>query len=551
MSVRTFPPEPQNFYGTRIKAIGVGVYGKIYVTEKGYIQKVVSSKDGGMIPEVVNTLILDHPSIIKYVNVYNTPEASVLIMNWYPGDLRTLIDAGIIVGNTPLFLSIAYQLINALAYLDSHNIIHRDIKPENILYRSDTSWDYKVVLTDFGLSLGKASYLNPDISLAYTICYRAPEVLTSNRYTSSADVWALGCTLYELYTGEMLFSVPDESPDDMTDIMFQNIYQTLGPPDVHSYVYNDFMDRLVSTGSSTATSSSSSSNNFEKFDISVLRILMGMLNPSPELRKSIYDFQYFEVFREHTSILPPVINLTSFKMLGNFFRAIDYSPLGSMKSITPQSIKIVVQWLFNLSFRYDFSDVYLHTTFQTFLRYLCLKPEYPVSNIHMCLLSCMGIVSSFLGEPLTFSDLVIIGQKTFKEEEILETQYDILSALNYDLHLTTPLEEILVLKEDFPKEVIKLAIRLLNASLYLIGSRIEGIVMYSSEMAFLCLDTARVYYDSSYKSDYMLEIKYFIEGLKIHHSSPTVTLYPLIKYDVWTSLLQNLVYKFSIMDEME
>ena len=98
---------------------------------------------------------------------------------------------------------------SGLAYLHGHEILHRDIKPDNILINSDG--DY--VISDFGISTRMRSTMrrssmrqNKDADISGTIAYMAPEMFTkSPSAVKATDIWALGATLYELMTGELLF----------------------------------------------------------------------------------------------------------------------------------------------------------------------------------------------------------------------------------------------------------------------------------------------------------------------------------------------------------
>ena len=98
---------------------------------------------------------------------------------------------------------------SGLAYLHGHEILHRDIKPDNILVNSDG--DY--VISDFGISTRMRSTMrrssmrqNKDADTSGTIAYMAPEMFTrSPSAVKATDIWALGATLYELMTGELLF----------------------------------------------------------------------------------------------------------------------------------------------------------------------------------------------------------------------------------------------------------------------------------------------------------------------------------------------------------
>ena len=90
---------------------------------------------------------------------------------------------------------ITVELCLGIKEIHSKNIIHRDLKPENI-FISD---DYKIKIGDFGISkiLDGTDYAQ---TFAGTFCYLAPEIINGNKYTNKADIWSLGCILYELCT---------------------------------------------------------------------------------------------------------------------------------------------------------------------------------------------------------------------------------------------------------------------------------------------------------------------------------------------------------------
>ena len=94
----------------------------------------------------------------------------------------------------------AHQIFMALALMRRCNIMHADLKPDNILVSESRSL---LKICD----LGSASDVSENALTPYLASrfYRAPEVILGLPYDSSMDVWAVGCTLYEMYTGKILF----------------------------------------------------------------------------------------------------------------------------------------------------------------------------------------------------------------------------------------------------------------------------------------------------------------------------------------------------------
>ncbi len=99
------------------------------------------------------------------------------------------------------------QCAETLAVAHRRDIVHRDIKPSNLFLRNGSISD--VVIVDFGIAhrLMERSRLTQTGALLGTPAYMAPEQARGQRIVSaSADVFSLGCVLYECLTGDPLFA---------------------------------------------------------------------------------------------------------------------------------------------------------------------------------------------------------------------------------------------------------------------------------------------------------------------------------------------------------
>ncbi|MCB9622407.1 MAG: protein kinase [Sandaracinus sp.] len=160
-----------------------------------------------------------HPAIVEHVAHGNTPSSEpYLAMEWLEGhDLRTHLsrrgDATLPARSAPAALfhvdevvALARRVASALAELHRQGIVHRDVKPANLfLVDGDPT---RVKLLDLGAAavVEAERRLTMTGGLVGTPAYMAPEqVRASDGITPAADVWALGCVLYECLTGAPAF----------------------------------------------------------------------------------------------------------------------------------------------------------------------------------------------------------------------------------------------------------------------------------------------------------------------------------------------------------
>ncbi len=118
------------------------------------------------------------------------------------GDAETALIAGTITASRAV--EIIADIAKALDYAHSQGVIHRDVKPANFLIAGDG----RVLLGDFGIAHRWGEVDAPD-SIAATLAYAAPEVLSGQHIDGRADVYSLGCSLFRLLTGRTPFPSGD------------------------------------------------------------------------------------------------------------------------------------------------------------------------------------------------------------------------------------------------------------------------------------------------------------------------------------------------------
>jgi serine/threonine-protein kinase len=141
---------------------------------------------------------LNHPNIAALHTAFRHENQLVMIMEYVDGqDLRRCLVSGV-----SLEQAVAYtrQVLMALDYAHSKNVVHRDIKPSNIMLTRDG----RVKLLDFGIALA-----TPDPRLTMTgsvvgsMHYIAPEQIYGESPDERSDLYAMGVTLYEMLTGRL------------------------------------------------------------------------------------------------------------------------------------------------------------------------------------------------------------------------------------------------------------------------------------------------------------------------------------------------------------
>jgi serine/threonine protein kinase/tetratricopeptide (TPR) repeat protein len=152
---------------------------------------------------------LRHPGIVSYVaHGLTEEEQPFLAMEWLEGE-----DLARRLARDPLSLSESLQVLrraaSALAAAHAQGIIHRDLKPSNLFLRAGQPGD--VVVLDFGLAHVHAASqaLTGSAMVLGTPGYMAPEQASNlHELSPGADIFSLGCVLYECLAGQAPFRAP-------------------------------------------------------------------------------------------------------------------------------------------------------------------------------------------------------------------------------------------------------------------------------------------------------------------------------------------------------
>jgi YVTN family beta-propeller protein len=152
-----------------------------------------------------------HPHVVPIHNAGEEAGLLFVTMDLIEGsDLRELLsDRGALAPEHAIDLLV--QLAAALDAAHERGLVHRDIKPGNILIEDRRTGEH-VYLTDFGLTkrIGSASGVTATDAFVGTLDYVPPEQVLGERLDACADVYALGCVLYEMLVGKTPFDDREE-----------------------------------------------------------------------------------------------------------------------------------------------------------------------------------------------------------------------------------------------------------------------------------------------------------------------------------------------------
>ncbi|XP_065029940.1 3-phosphoinositide-dependent protein kinase 1-like isoform X4 [Musa acuminata AAA Group] len=190
---------------------------------------------------------LDHPGIIRLCFTFQDTHSLYMALECCEGGelFDQITRKGYLSEDEARFY--AAEVVDALEYIHGVGLIHRDIKPENLLLTADGH----IKIADFGsvkptrdsqMTVLPSSSNEKACTFVGTAAYVPPEVLNSCPATFANDLWALGCTLYQMLSGSSPFKDASEW------LIFQRIItRDLKFPEFFSHEARDLIDKLLDT----------------------------------------------------------------------------------------------------------------------------------------------------------------------------------------------------------------------------------------------------------------------------------------------------------------
>ena len=477
---------------------------------------------GRLLRDIYYMKMFNHPNIVKLINPINemsiqpgnksqpndrsqvfpqktfSKRKQVIGYNIrkYDGTILDYVD--MIRQNKNLRKQILYQILNGLDHIHKSNLIHNNINPTNVLL-----YGTSVKLSDFRFMFNNSSATSNNNLLAMN---KSPEVLLKLESDNKVDIWAVGCIMYFILTGEPLM------------ITEKNIYD---------FSVKDSLDKL-------------SINNIDKYE---LDLLVNLLLVDKDLRFStseailheyFYDIYNFIMLGDLLAynINPYVI----YKFIDNTnldyynkqkFKVDNYNLLLHSSSLTNLTIKLDEDKLFDnirLILKLDMVDdrllfqiiyCYIHYISKCrFTNNLLDKPHVITSCINY--VKCLNYSNGLSIETNDSSN----NNKYLKIYKVIECTYDISSKLN---KVVSPFDFLYIYKEimDMSNDIYKLATIICKCCLFDIDllcecpKLISYCSLYISNLILRDCDYSSLFNYIHDSSDFWVNLELLIQDITI------------------------------------
>jgi eukaryotic-like serine/threonine-protein kinase len=216
------------------KMIGEGAFAATYLAEDMKLLRPVAVKllrsqhvtDDGFTArferEAQVAAQVSHPNVVQVHDYGHDGQHVFIVMHYVSGPTLAEYVRRQKRLSSDEVIRIVGQVLGGLAAIHERGIVHRDIKPQNILLEDDLT----PMLSDFGVAYSplESSLTQTGMTIG-TAAYMAPEQATGEQVGPRADLYAVGCVLYELLTGQLPFT-----GQGALQVMYQHVSDEPVPP---------------------------------------------------------------------------------------------------------------------------------------------------------------------------------------------------------------------------------------------------------------------------------------------------------------------------------
>jgi len=212
-----------------VRELGRGAMGMVYLGNDPKIARTVAIKtmalaeefESGHLEDVKRRFYkeaetagqLNHPNIVTIFDVGEEHDLAYIAMDYIEGkSLDYYTRAENLLPLESVF-DIGIHIAEALDYAHERKVVHRDVKPANIMYDSNK---HVLKIMDFGIACLTDNSKTRTGAVLGSPFYMSPEQIAGRRVDGRSDLYSLGVTLYQLFTGQLPFS-----GDSMAALMYQ------------------------------------------------------------------------------------------------------------------------------------------------------------------------------------------------------------------------------------------------------------------------------------------------------------------------------------------
>ncbi len=211
------------------RELGRGAMGTVYLGRDPRIGRTVAIKTMALTEEFESEQLeevrrrffqeaetagrLNHPNIVTIYDVGEEHDLAYIAMDYITGNsLDQYIRKEELLSIVQVF-TLGMHVAEALGYAHEQKVVHRDVKPGNIIFNGDTG---QLKVTDFGIACLTDNSKTRTGTVLGSPFYMSPEQIAGKKVDGRSDLFSLGVTLYQLFTGHLPFE-----GDSLTSLMYQ------------------------------------------------------------------------------------------------------------------------------------------------------------------------------------------------------------------------------------------------------------------------------------------------------------------------------------------